>query len=72
MANTLYDLLPCEDAISSDRLLGRFLDYAAGRRLTLYPAQEEPVSKPAGHSGSRQAGLETGAPFRGRLFTRRG
>lgn len=43
MANTLYDLLPREESPSSDVLLGRFLDYVAGRRLTLYPAQEEAV-----------------------------
>jgi superfamily II RNA helicase len=40
---TLYDLLPREDRITSDLLLGRFLDYVADRRLTLYPAQEEAV-----------------------------
>ncbi len=40
---TLYDLLPREDRITSDLLLGRFLDYVAARRLTLYPAQEEAV-----------------------------
>ena len=43
MPSTLYDLLPREDPISSDVLLGRFLDYVAGRRLTLYPAQEEAI-----------------------------
>ena len=43
MATTLYDLLPREDRITSDLLLGRFLDYVEGRRLTLYPAQEEAV-----------------------------
>ena len=41
MATTLYDLLPRADAIASDLLLGRFPDYVEGRRLTLYPAQEE-------------------------------
>jgi hypothetical protein len=40
---TLYDLLPRDENLSSDNLLGRFLDYVAGRRLTLYPAQEEAV-----------------------------
>ncbi len=38
---TLGDLLPAVYEASSDTLLGRFLDYAAGRGLTLYPAQEE-------------------------------
>ncbi len=43
MATTLYDLLPRDANLSSDHLLGRFLDYVGGRRLTLYPAQEEAV-----------------------------
>jgi superfamily II RNA helicase len=43
MATTLYDLLPRDDRITSDLLLGRFLDYVAGRQLTLYPTQEEAV-----------------------------
>ena len=41
---SLADLLP--DASwdpSSDVLLDRFLEYAAGKRLTLYPAQEEAI-----------------------------
>ena len=42
MAGPLYDLLPPGDA-SSDELLGRFLDYVAGKGLTLYPAQEEAI-----------------------------
>ena len=41
MAATLYDLIPRDEQLSNDVLLGRFLDYAAGRNLTLYPAQEE-------------------------------
>jgi hypothetical protein len=44
MSVSLADLLP--DASwdpSSDVLLDRFLQYAAGRRLTLYPAQEEAI-----------------------------
>jgi superfamily II RNA helicase len=41
--NTLYDLLPRDENLSSDNLLGRFLDYVEGRRLTLYPAQEKAV-----------------------------
>jgi superfamily II RNA helicase len=42
MAVSLLDSLP-EPTASSDELLGRFLDYVAGRGLTLYPAQEEAV-----------------------------
>jgi hypothetical protein len=42
MAGPLYDLLPEGDA-GSDELLGRFLDYVAGKGLTLYPAQEEGI-----------------------------
>src|SRR5512134_3256533 len=42
MAGPLYDLLPPGEA-GSDELLGRFLDYVAGKGLTLYPAQEEAV-----------------------------
>jgi superfamily II RNA helicase len=42
MAGPLYDLLPPGEA-TSDELLGRFLDYVAGKGLTLYPAQEEAV-----------------------------
>src|SRR5213596_1431281 len=44
MSVSLGDLL--SDASwdpSSDVLLGRFLEYSAGRRLALYPAQEEAV-----------------------------
>ena len=43
MATTLYNLLPRDENFSSDHLLGQFLDYVEGRRLTLYPAQEEAV-----------------------------
>ena len=43
MAGPLYDLLPSGDAPGSDELLGRFLDYVAGKGLTLYPAQEEAI-----------------------------
>jgi superfamily II RNA helicase len=44
MAAPLYDLLPATDADpGSDELLGRFLDYVAGKGLTLYPAQEEAI-----------------------------
>ena len=44
MSVSLGDLLP--DASwdpSSDVLLDRFLQYTAGRRLTLYPGREEPI-----------------------------
>lgn len=43
MPTTLYDLLPRDENLSGDNLLGRFLDYVEARRLTLYPAQEEAV-----------------------------
>jgi hypothetical protein len=39
----LGDYLPGDDDVSSDALLGRFLDYVADRGLDLYPAQEEAV-----------------------------
>jgi superfamily II RNA helicase len=42
MTGPLYDLLPSGEA-GSDELLGRFLDYVAGKGLTLYPAQEEAI-----------------------------
>jgi len=42
MTGALYDLLPPGEA-DSDELLGRFLDFVAGKGLTLYPAQEEAV-----------------------------
>jgi len=38
----LYDVLPRGEA-GSDELLGRFLDYAEGLGLTLYPAQEDAI-----------------------------
>jgi len=37
----LYDLIPRNEHVGNDVLLGRFLEYVEGRRLTLYPAQEE-------------------------------
>ena len=40
MTTTLHDLLPRDENVSNDELLGRFLEYVEGRRLTLYPAQE--------------------------------
>jgi superfamily II RNA helicase len=43
MAGPLYDLLPPGDGPGSDDLLGRFLDYVAGKGLVLYPAQEEAI-----------------------------
>jgi superfamily II RNA helicase len=41
MPGPLHALIP--DTTDGDALLGRFLDYVAGRGLTLYPAQEEAV-----------------------------
>ncbi len=43
MAATLYDLIPRDEQLSNDLLLDRFLTYAAGRRLQLYPAQESAI-----------------------------
>ena len=43
MAATLYDLIPRGDSFTNDLLLDRFLEYAAGRRLNLYPAQEAAI-----------------------------
>ncbi|MEA3212182.1 MAG: hypothetical protein QOE70_5239 [Chthoniobacter sp.] len=40
---TLHDLLPREGRPDNDLLLGRFLDYVAGRQLELYPAQETAI-----------------------------
>jgi superfamily II RNA helicase len=40
---TLYDLIPRDEGLSNDVLLGRFLEYAEGRRLQLYPAQESAI-----------------------------
>ena len=40
---TLYDLIPRDGRPSNDVLLGRFLDYAEGRQLQLYPAQESAI-----------------------------
>jgi superfamily II RNA helicase len=42
MTRPLYDLVP-EARAGSDELLGRFLDYVAGKGLELYPAQEEAI-----------------------------
>lgn len=43
VAATLYELIPRDEKIGNDILLDRFLDYAAGRRLQLYPAQETAI-----------------------------
>jgi superfamily II RNA helicase len=43
VAATLYDLIPRDEKIGNDILLDRFLDYAAGRQLQLYPAQESAI-----------------------------
>ena len=43
MAVKLYDLIPREEQFGNDVLLGRFLEYAAARRLQLYPAQEAAI-----------------------------
>jgi superfamily II RNA helicase len=41
--NTLYDLMPRDGKSGNDALLGRFLEYAAGRQLQLYAAQESAI-----------------------------
>lgn len=43
MAATLYDLIPRDENLSNEALLGKFLDYAEGRKLQLYPAQESAI-----------------------------
>ncbi len=43
MPTTLYGLIPRDENFGNDVLLGRFLDYAEGRRLQLYPAQESAI-----------------------------
>ena len=43
MAATLYDLIPRDEKISNDVLLGQFLGYVEGRKLQLYPAQESAI-----------------------------
>src|SRR3989475_4475084 len=40
---TLYDLIPRSDRPDNDILLGQFLEYTAGKRLELYPAQESAI-----------------------------
>jgi superfamily II RNA helicase len=43
VATTLYDLIPRDERLSNDVLLGRFLEYTEARRLQLYPAQESAI-----------------------------
>ncbi|MCX6544235.1 MAG: DUF3516 domain-containing protein [Acidobacteria bacterium] len=43
MPTHLGDFLPDNGDVSSDALLGRFLDYTGDKGLTLYPAQEEAI-----------------------------
>ena len=43
MSATLYDLIPRDERPGNDLLLERFLDYVEGRRLQLYPAQENAI-----------------------------
>src|SRR5271157_4296675 len=43
MPKTLYDLIPRDEQPGNDALLGRFLEYAEGRGLQLYPAQESAI-----------------------------
>ncbi len=43
----LDDFLRDDGDVSGDTLLGRFLDYTAGKGLTLYPAQEEALLCPS-------------------------
>jgi hypothetical protein len=43
MSAHLGDFLPDDGDLSSDALLGRFLDYTADKGLILYPAQEEAI-----------------------------
>jgi len=43
VATRLDDLIPRDGVIRNDVLLGRFLEYAEGRKLQLYPAQESAI-----------------------------
>src|SRR5271157_1423334 len=43
MPKTLYDLMPRGGNPGNDALLGRFLEYAEGRQLQLYAAQESAI-----------------------------
>jgi len=40
---TLYDLIPRDEGLSNDVLLGRFLEYVESKQLQLYPAQESAI-----------------------------
>jgi superfamily II RNA helicase len=40
---TLYDLIPRDENLSNDTLLGRFLEYTQNKGLQLYPAQESAI-----------------------------
>ena len=40
---TLYDLIPRDEGLSNDVLLGRFLEYTESKRLQLYAAQESAI-----------------------------
>src|SRR5947207_3235289 len=43
MPTTLYDLIPRDEHLSNDVLLGRFLEYTESKRLQLYSAQEAAI-----------------------------
>ncbi|MBI4663917.1 MAG: DUF3516 domain-containing protein [Verrucomicrobia bacterium] len=43
MSTTLYDLIPRDENLGNDVLLGRFLEYTESRRLQLYAAQESAI-----------------------------
>ena len=43
MTITLDQLLPRDEKLSNDALLGRFLEYVEARKLSLYPAQEAAI-----------------------------
>jgi len=43
VAVTLYDLIPRDEALGNDVLLGRFLEYVESKHLQLYPAQESGI-----------------------------
>jgi len=40
---TLYDVIPRDENLSNDALLGRFLEYTQSKELRLYPAQESAI-----------------------------
>jgi superfamily II RNA helicase len=43
VSDTLYDLIPRDERLSNDVLLGQFLEYTERKRLRLYPAQEAAI-----------------------------